>query len=522
MTILEKTSRKVFIERVRLLYVNSMIPILVSVVVGAALCWSQRIIVNQTVLIVWLTLFFTISVVRISLLFLFKKQRAEYSNMKRWHNRFLVGTYAAAVLWGSASFLLFPDSQPNQMVLFLIIIGMAGGAISSLCPSLPAVSGFLSLMLIPLMIKMMLLGTENSLFLGLLVLLFWVVTINGAIKINTNICENILLRLQSIERETIFKTNEERYRHIFRNAPLGIFQYDKDSVIVDCNDAFISIIGSSREMLVGLDMLARLKERGMLSAIKDSLTTGDGYYEGDYSSITSKKTTPVRVFLKAVKSSDETITGGVGIVEDLTEKKLSEQQIQYHTTYDSLTGLPNRRLLLDQLSNEVSRANRHGYYGALLFIDLDNFKTVNDSLGHLVGDKLLKIVAERIRDNIRHEDSAARMGGDEFTIILTELDRVIEIAAEKAREVAEGISYCISCPCKIEGQEMSITPSIGVSLFRKPGIRSDDILKQADTAMYRAKGAGRNEIRFFLPSMQDAADERLRLYIDIRKGAGQG
>ncbi len=517
MTFFQNTSRRVFIEQVRLLYLNSMIPILVSIVVSAALCWSQRTIVSTTVLITWFSVFFTISVFRISLLFLFKKQSAEYDNMKRWHTRFLIGTYAAAVLWGSASFLLFPDSQPNQMVLFLIIIGMAGGAISSLCPSLPAVSGFLSLMLIPLMIKTMLLGTENSMFLGLLVLLFWVVTINGAFKINTSIRDNILLRLQSSEREKIFKTNEERYRHIFSNAPLGIFQYDQNSVIVDCNDAFVSIIGSSREMLVGMDMLAQLKERGMLNAIKDSLTTGDGYFEGDYSSVTSKKTTPVRVFLKAVQAPDETIIGGVGIVEDLTEKKLSEQQIQYHTTYDSLTGLPNRRLLLDQLSNEVSRANRHGYYGALLFIDLDNFKTVNDSLGHFAGDELLKIVAKRISENIRLEDSAARMGGDEFTIILTELDRIIENAADKAREFAEEISCCISCPCKIEGQEMSITPSIGVSLFPKPGVRSDDILKQADTAMYKAKAAGRNEIRFFLPSMQDAADERLRLYMDIRK-----
>ena len=517
MTILKKTSRRVFIEQVRLLYINSMIPILVSVVVAAALCWSQRIIVNTTVLIAWFALFFSISVARISLLFLFKKQEAEYYNMKRWHYRFLIGTYAVAILWGSASFLLFPDSQPNQMVLFLIIIGMAGGAISSLCPSLPAVSGFLSLMLVPLMVKMMFLGSENSLFLGLLVLLFWVVTINGAFKINTSICENIQLRLQSIEREKMFKANEERYRHIFSNAPLGIFQYDKDSVIVDCNDAFVRIIGSSREKLVGLDILARLKERGMLRAIKDSLTTGNGYFEGDYSSVTSNKTSPVRVFLKAIKSSEQTIIGGVGIVEDLTEKKLSEQQIQYHTTYDSLTGLPNRRLLLDHLSNEMSRAGRYGYYGALLYIDLDNFKTVNDSLGHWVGDELLKLVSDRITDNIRQEDSAARMGGDEFTIILTELDEIIELAADKAKEIAEEISYCISCPCKIEGQEMCITPSIGVSLFPKPGIRSDDILKQADTAMYRAKAAGRNEIRFFLPSMQDAADERLRLYMDIRK-----
>jgi len=516
--ILQKTSRKIFIEQVRQLYVNSMVPVLVSVVVGAALCWSLRIIVNKTALIVWFTLFFTISVARIWLLFLFRKKKTEeYDTTKRWHNRFLIGTYGVAILWGSASLFLFPDSQLHQMVLLLIIVGMAGGAISSLCPSLPAVSGFLSLMLIPLVFKMMILGSDNSLFLGVLILLFWVITLNGAFKINTNISENIQLRLQSIEREKIIKANEERYRLIFSSAPLGIFQYDKESVIVDCNEAFANIIGSSKTVLIGLDMLATMKERGMLSAVKDSLMTGDGYFEGDYSSVTSNKSSPVRVFLKAITSPDQTITGGVGIVEDLTEKKFSEQQIQYHTTYDSLTGLPNRRLLLDHLSNEISRARRYGHYGALLFIDLDNFKTVNDSLGHSVGDELLKLVSQRITDSLRQEDSVARMGGDEFIIILTELDELIELAADKAREIAEEISYCISCPCQIEGRELCITPSIGVSLFPKPGMGSGDILKQADTAMYRAKAAGRNETRFFLPSMQDAADERLRIYMEIRK-----
>jgi len=518
-TILDKASGKIFIEQVRLLYVNSMLPIVVSVVIGAALCWSQWNYVNTTVLVVWFTLFLTISVARIWLLFRFRKEKPEpgYDSMKYWHDRFLVGAYSIAMIWGSASFFLFPDGQSHQMVLFLILVGMAGGAISSLCPSLPVVSGFLSLMLIPLVLKMVMLGSGETLFLGVLILLFWAVTLSGAFKINASIRENIQLRLQSVEREKVIRANEERYRHIFSNAPLGIFQYNKEGIIVDCNNAFVKIIGSSMQKLIGLNMLESLQNRRMLNAVNDSLMTGDGYYEGDYSSVTSRKTAFIRVFLKAIRSSDETIISAVGIVEDLTEKKLSDQQIQYHTTYDSLTGLPNRRLLLDHLSNEVSRARRYGHYGALLFVDLDNFKTVNDSLGHAVGDELLKLVSGRIIDSIRKEDSAARMGGDEFIIILTELDEKLEFAADKAREIAEEISYCISCPCKINGQEMCITPSIGVSLFPKPGIGSDDILKQADTAMYRAKGAGRNEIRFFLPSMQEAADEKLRLYIEIRR-----
>lgn len=199
------------------------------------------------------------------------------------------------------------------------------------------------------------------------------------------------------------------------------------------------------------------------------------------------------------------------------KKKQSEQLIEYHASYDSLTGLANRRLLFEYLANEIARARRHGHYGALLFLDLDNFKTINDSLGHSVGDKLLKIVAKRITECIRKEDTAARMGGDEFVIIVTELDDSIGLAAHAVRGVAEELRLRLSAPCQIEGQELHITLSVGVSLFPKADTGIDDILKQADTAMYRAKAAGRNAIHFFLPSMQEAADERFRLNMELRK-----
>ena len=518
MTMERKSSKKIFLEQIELLYGNAMVPILVSVLVGGLFCWSLKDVTHHTTLLIWYALLFVVSVARISLIILFRKRRPGSGNSRLWYNYFLIGTYAAAAVWGVTSFMLYPEqSQQNQTVFFLILTGLAAGAIASLCPSLPAVLGYLSLVLLPLPIKMLLLGSSEAMFVGLLVLLFWAIVIVGSMKIHINIRENIELRLQSIEREKTLRANEERYRHIFSSAPLGIFQYNIQSVINDCNDAFVSIIGSSREKLVGLNMLSSLKDQGMLSGIKDSLTTGEGYFEGEYSAVTSNKTTPVRVFLKAIRSSKDTIVGGVGIVEDFTEKRWSEQQIQYHTTYDALTGLPNRRLLLDHLSNEISRSERHGHYGALLFIDLDNFKTINDSLGHSIGDEVLKLVSKRLTENIRREDSVARMGGDEFILILTELDGTIERAAEKVRTIAEEISLCISAPCTVEGHEMHITPSIGVSLFPKPGIGSEDILKQADTAMYKAKAAGCNEIRFFSPSMQDAADERLRLHSEIRR-----
>jgi len=515
---LENTSKQIFREQTRLLHVNSMVPIVVSVIAGAMLCWSLQAVISLTVLVSWFVIFFTISVIRLALLFLFRNEKTEHREKEHWHRNFLICTYAIAAVWGSASFFLFPEhSLSHQIVFFMIVLGMAAGGISSLCPSLPVVGGFLSLLLIPLIVKMITLGGAEALFKGSLVLLFWAVILIGAVKMSASIRENIQLHLQSVAKEKILKLSEERYRHIFSHAPLGIFHYDAEGVIVDCNEKFIRIIGSSRKLLIGLRMLEKLQDREMLRAIKDSLTIGESYYEGDYTSVTGNVTTPFRAFFKAIKTTEEITIGGVGIVEDFTEKKQSEELIQYHASYDPLTGLSNRRLLIDHLGTEMSRARRHGHFGALLFLDLDYFKTINDSLGHSVGDELLQIVAKRITECIRKEDTAARMGGDEFLIIITELDNTIGLASYKAREIAEKIKLCISAPCQIKGHDLHITPSIGVSIFPLPDKEVDDVVKQADSAMYRAKADGRNTICFFLPHMQEAADEKLLLHTEIRK-----
>lgn len=519
----QDTKEQIFAERVRLLYKNSLMSMLMSLVVGSLLCWIVKDIIESRVIVLWLALFYLVSALRIALVITFNRGNPDISDIARWHTLFVIGTFVIAAIWGSTFFLLFPEeSQPHQTLHFLIIVGVAAGGIVFLCPSLPSVSGFLSLTLVPVAIKMLILGGNLSLLLALLTFLFLLITLTGAIKINGNISENIQLRLQAIQRENNLKISKERYSHIFNNAPLGIFQYDADSVIIDCNEAFVSILGSSKEQLIGLNMLGSLTNQGVLKTIKDSLGTGDGYFEGEYRSVTGGRKTPVRAFFTATRDVDGVITGGIGIVEDFTEKKLSEQQVQYHMTYDALTGLPNRRLLSNQLDNEISRAQRHGYYGALLFIDMDNFKNINDSLGHAVGDEMLKLVAGRISESIRREDMAARMGGDEFVVILTEVDNDLGRAVNMVGEIADAIRYCLSVPCKIGGYEMHLTPSIGISMFPKTGMIAGDILKQADTAMYRAKEAGRNKVQFFLPSMQKAADERLLIHTELRQALNKG
>ena len=519
---LDRTPDNRAAEQTRLLYENSLMPIVVSVLASTLLVASLWPVINQIILVSWLSTFVFVSLLRVRLLFLYKHSQPENAAAQGWHLRFLIGTYVVAICWGAASYLLFPEhSQAHQIVFFMIMVGMAAGGVSSLCPSISVLIGFLSLILLPLILKLMLLGTGESALEALLVFLFWTVTMVGGKKINQNIRENIELHLQSIKREQVLKISEERYRHIFSNAPLGILQYDARGIIIDCNEEFVRILGSTRGKLVGFDMLTNIRNEDMLKAIRNSINTGEGYYEGDYSSVTGSRTTPIRAFFKTIQDADRGVSSGIGIVEDFTDKRKSEELIQYHASYDSLTGLPNRRLFLDHLAGEISRAQRHGHYGALLYLDLDNFKTINDSLGHSVGDEYLKVVSKRLIDFIRKEDVASRMGGDEFTLVLTELDQAPELAAGKVRKIAEDLSLCLSSPCRISGIDLQSTVSIGISMFPRLDKDVDDILKQADTAMYRAKAAGRNEICFFLPSMQEAADEKLHLSNQLRQALKQ-
>lgn len=207
------------------------------------------------------------------------------------------------------------------------------------------------------------------------------------------------------------------------------------------------------------------------------------------------------------------------LVEGLEMKLLrsrAEDTIRRQALYDELTGLPNRRLLQDRLTQSVARAKRHQQRAALLFLDLDHFKRVNDSLGHSVGDELLVEIARRMRALLREEDTAARLGGDEFVALLADLESNDDSLVAVAQRRAEELRTAIELPANIRGNEIHVTVSIGISILDANTGKVDDLLKHADTAMYRAKEDGRNMVRFFESEMQEALAQRMSLENALR------
>ncbi|OWY28564.1 EAL domain-containing protein [Herbaspirillum robiniae] len=206
----------------------------------------------------------------------------------------------------------------------------------------------------------------------------------------------------------------------------------------------------------------------------------------------------------------------VGTRMDISARKEAEEEIARLAYYDGLTNLPNRRLLLDRLGQAVARCGRGGYHGAVIFVDLDNFKSLNDTMGHDMGDRLLELVALRLKQVTREVDTVARLGGDEFVVLLEDLGTSAEEAEANAEFVCRKILASLNAGYSMDGYEVRSTPSLGVVLFGDGRHTVNDLLRQADMAMYEAKAAGRNTFRFFSPDMQDVLDQIAMLETDLR------
>ncbi len=325
--------------------------------------------------------------------------------------------------------------------------------------------------------------------------------------------------LAQVHTERRLDASERRFRALVQNSSDGIVAIDAAGKVQYASPAVERILGYSPEELAltwDLDMI-HPDEQGQARRMFATTLAEPGtavaevrvrHQNGDWRDIEMIGTNLL----------DQPSIGALVVnFRDITERKELERQLVHQAFHDNLTGLPNRALFMDRLNHALLWSGRHDRLLAILFLDLDRFKVVNDSLGHVAGDQLLRVIAGRIRECVRPEDTVARLGGDEFVILMEDIDGI-----DTAVRTADQIAGVLDAPVRLDGQEVFVTASIGIAANTPEHASGTALLRDADVALYRAKDGGRARCEIFDPSMNSAARARLALETDLRHAIGPG
>ena len=309
-------------------------------------------------------------------------------------------------------------------------------------------------------------------------------------------------------------------RKVFETANEAIMITDTENRILEVNDAYCRITGMAREEVIGANprVTSSGKHDKSFYAEMWKAILGRGEWSGEiWDRRKNGEIYPKWLSITALKDEDGRTVNYVGIFSDISPLREAQDRLQRLAYYDPLTELPNRSLFMERLESTLAAADREGFRFAVMYLDLDRFKYVNDSLGHAVGDELLKVVANRLVRCVRRSDTVARLGGDEFTIVLAKCGGVEDVG-----EIADKIIAEVAEPIHLEGHELYVEVSVGICVVPEDGNRVEDILKHADVAMYQAKEAGRGQYQFFSRDLQHQAHRHLSINAELRRALRDG
>ena len=456
---------------------------------------------------------------------------ADAPSTRRRLERFLAGSMAVGTVFGAASFLAFCfGSLLEQGFIALMIAIIAASAVATMSCIAAAYRALVVPALVPVVLGFFSTGTQIGILAGsamclLLITMLAVTDRVGAVyrrDMNSRLENEHLVAdlrdaakyLANANRTLAREMDERQVAATAFESQECILITDARGVVQRVNAAFTATTGYSAAEIVGRTpalLRSGLEPKEMYDAMWETLAK-EGMWRGEVRNRRKDgEIYPARLTITAVRGLDGVVTHYVGNIHDISAEKRAEEQIRSLADFDPLTRLPNRRLLTERLRQATLASERTRNFGAVLFIDLDNFKSLNDTLGHDAGDRLLVEVAQRLRNAVREPDTVARIGGDEFVVMLVDLEHEPADAANAVRARSEHLRRLLTAPYDLGGREFVCTPSIGVTLFRGSEVAVEGLLKQADFAMYQAKTSGRNAVYFFDPSMRHALDTRAAL-----------
>jgi diguanylate cyclase (GGDEF)-like protein/PAS domain S-box-containing protein len=341
----------------------------------------------------------------------------------------------------------------------------------------------------------------------------WVYSCHYPVK-HDDVMQEVFCMEVDITARKEAETNLEQAAQVFQNARDAIIMMDAEYRVRAVNGAFTSITGHQPEHILGqpLASLGWDADDGFYERIWAELD-GTDHWEGELASARSNgQRYPVRVTLTAIRDSHGDVSSYMAMLSDISERKRIEEQVRHQAEHDALTGLPNRILFLDRLHQALATWRRQDDRCAVMFLDLDKFKAINDTHGHQAGDIVLREVAARVRACVRQVDTISRLGGDEFVVLLSDIK-----GADQAAHVAAAVTKAVARPIDVGGQEVALSTSIGIALCPDDGTEVETLLHHADVAMYHAKQNGRDTFRFFSPAMNAHVIERVDLENRLRR-----
>ncbi|ACT50418.1 diguanylate cyclase/phosphodiesterase with PAS/PAC sensor(s) [Methylovorus glucosotrophus SIP3-4] len=508
------------LEIVEMLYASSTRSFVFAAIVASLLVYVQLDVVPLAVCLAWMTFFLIVYGLRKALVWVYKRTPVHAYPPGFWLNWFRALSGLCGIAWGlSGIFLFYPHDTAHQAFLTLALAGVCGGAVMAYATDKPTAYAFAGGLILLGLPRFFWGGNHFSMLMAVNLLLFILYVTIASFKLANRLRENIVLRIMAHESQEAINAMAQRQKLHIDHTPLAVIEWDVNFRVTSWNAAAEHIFGYPPSEAMGRHMSFIVPPDGQMMAqdIMSKLTHEAGGQHWQHDNVRRDgRVIHCEWFNTAIKNDQNRIIGFASLIQDETAYKKAQDEIERLAYFDALTNLPNRRLLMERLSQALNNSRSSHRIGGLMFIDLDNFKTLNDSRGHAFGDLLLKEVAARLLRAVRNHDTVARIGGDEFVLLLEDIGRDESAAIQTASQIAEKILADISLPFDLGNYKHQCSASIGICMFYRQGMHVEEVLKRADAAMYETKRAGRNNYRFFDESMLPVIDSRASLKNDLR------
>ena len=491
---------------------------LVSLVLFSLIMWKY---VDNTSLGIWITVSVVLLLFRLYHYILYSNtaDKELLGSPALWLHRYYTYILLGGAVWGSTALLLFPQHDLlHQMVVVLFILGITATAMGIISASWYLVIAYTLLSFAPLIIRLAWMNDPIYQTIAYIVSALGILMIFTAKHFGGIIDIAIRTKQELVSTRSSLHILNSQFVALLENAPIGIFYYNTDWQITDLNRRMSEILGlSSKQEIIGFD-LHTVSDKRLMPAFEAVFKRKEGSYEGMFFSTVSDRNLYIQLHTAPLMNDNDEVTGAVCFFKDMTNEYEAKEAVQQNAFYDPLTKLPNRILFSDRLSLAIEQSGRHHFKCAVLFLDLDHFKHVNDSYGHYIGDQLLYKVSQRLLERVRAEDTVARIGGDEFLILLNALPSDMEQAEALTMKIANDLIDTINDIYRIEEYDIGISVSIGAYLFpNEENENAATIIKHADVAMYQAKRSGRNHAELYHVDFETHQQEYLLMESALRR-----